>query len=543
MTPPAATARAAGDVRVPRRRDRRRPTGPVEIDLWHTEIGLNVKALQKIVDRYEASQDKVKVNLQYQGTFEEQLKKYEDASADPDSLPDIVSPDDTVTQFMADSGTVIPVQSCIDADPEAKAIYDDMVPIVDAAYTHRGRALARGVRRGRCRHVHQRGPLHAAGLDPETDQPETLAQLRSVAEKIKAANIPGRHRAARDAHRGLAARVPAPAARCSPWSTTTTAAPVWPPSPSTRTTPPSRSSSTSTAWSTTDCSSTPTTRTSSRPYLSMATQTSSMLIDSSSAIRTVDGAVQGTLTPDQLGLEGEADLSGFSFPTLRLTVGELPGLTEPGRGQMGGAAWYIVAGDDDAKVSAAWDFMKYFNQTEQQVTWAVDGSSFPVRQSATEDPELQKYWTDTQSGRWMAEAYKGFTTLDPDFPGPVIGPVPRVPRRGEERPRVDRARRRRSDERDGGRRRPRSRTHSTSTRPTSAAERASVRSFTLRAPPVGCRDTQRHYGSPHGHRTHLHRSGPDPRSRSPRCPLAHVGACSSCPCSPCSPCRCGLWRR
>jgi ABC-type glycerol-3-phosphate transport system substrate-binding protein len=89
---------------------------------------------------------------------------------------------------------------------------------------------------------------------------------------------------------------------------------------------------------------------------------------------------------------------------------------------MGGAAWYLVAGEDDVKVAAAWDFMKFFNGTEQQVTWAVEGSSFPVRKSATDSPELQSYWTDTQPGRWMAEAYRGFTTLDPEFPGPVIGP-------------------------------------------------------------------------------------------------------------------------
>ena len=36
-------------------------------------------------------------------------------------------------------------------------------------------------------HVH----FIAAGLDPVTDQPKTLDQLREVAEKIKAANIPG----------------------------------------------------------------------------------------------------------------------------------------------------------------------------------------------------------------------------------------------------------------------------------------------------------------------------------------------------------------
>lgn len=395
--------------------------GPVEIDLWHTEIGLNVKALQKIVDRYEASQDKVKVNLQYQGTFEEQLKKYEDATADPDSLPDIVSPDDTVTQFMADSGTVIPVQSCIDADPEAKAIYDDMVPIVDAAYSIEDVLWPGAFAAAGAATFINEDHFIAAGLDPETDQPKTLAQLRSVAEKIKAANIPG-------VTQPLVMRIEA-----WPLEFLTSGAMV----------PVVNNDNGRSGLATESKYANDTTLEILEflngmvddgllkytdnadviaPYLSMATQTSSMLIDSSSAIRTVDGAVQGTLTPDQLGLEGEADLSGFNFPTLRLTVGELPGLTEPGRGQMGGAAWYIVAGDDDEKVSAAWDFMKYFNQTEQQVTWAVDGSSFPVRESATEDPELQKYWTDTQSGRWMAEAYKGFTTLDPDFPGPVIGP-------------------------------------------------------------------------------------------------------------------------
>ena len=64
--------------------------------MWHTEIGLNLRALEKIVARYEESQDKVRIKLQFQGTYEEQLKKYEEASGDPASLPDIVSPDDTV---------------------------------------------------------------------------------------------------------------------------------------------------------------------------------------------------------------------------------------------------------------------------------------------------------------------------------------------------------------------------------------------------------------------------------------------------------------
>lgn len=395
--------------------------GPIEIDVWHTEIGLNVKALEKIAQRYNDSQDTVTVNLQYQGTFEEQLKKYEDASADPGSLPDIVAPDDTVTQYMADSGTVIPVQACIEADPEAAEIYDDMVPIVDAAYSiddvlWPGAFAAAGA----ATFVNE-AHFEAAGLDPATDLPGTLAELREVAQRIADADIDG-------LEAPLVMRIEA-----WPLEFLTSGAKQ----------PVVDNDNGRSALATTSEYANDTTleildflagmeadgllkytdnADVIAPFLAMATESSSMLIDSSSAIRTVDGAVQGTLSPDQLGLEGDEDLSGFVFPDLRLTVGELPGLTEPGKGQMGGAAWYLVAGEDDAQVAAAWDFMKFFNGTEQQVTWAKEGSYFPVRESAANDPELEAYWTDTQPGRWMAQAYKGFTTLDPEFPGPVIGP-------------------------------------------------------------------------------------------------------------------------
>ncbi len=395
--------------------------GPVEIDMWHTEIGLNLKALEKIVARYEESQDKVRIKLQFQGTYEEQLKKFEEASADPTSLPDIFSPDDTVTQYMADSGIAIPVESCIEADPDAAEIYDDMVPIVDAAYSIEDVLWPGAFAAAGAVTFINEDHFVAAGLNPETDQPKTLADLRAVAEKIEAANIP-------NLEAPLVMRIEA-----WPLEFLTSGAdqPVV-----------NNDNGRSGLATESEYANDVTLEILEfldgmvddgllkytdnadyiSPYLAMATQTSSMLIETSGAIRTVDAAIQGTLTPEQIGAEAGVDLSGFKFPTLNLTVGELPGLTEPGRGQMGGGAWYLVDTGDDVSIAAAWDFMKYFNQTEQQVTWAVDGSSFPVRMSATESPELQAYWTDTQSGQWMAEAYKGFTTLDPDFPGPVIGP-------------------------------------------------------------------------------------------------------------------------
>lgn len=393
----------------------------VEVVLWHAEAGSNVIALQSIVDDYNSSQDAVRVRAEFQGTFDEQLKKYEDAMADPGTLPNLFAPDDTVTQFMADSGTAIPVQACLDADPEAAEIYDDFVPIVRAAYSiddvlWPGAFAAAGA-------VTYANEAHfeAAGLDPATDLPNTLDELRATAEAIAAADIPG-------LEAPLVLRIEA-----WPLEFLTSGADE----PVVDQDNGRAGLATESLYANdvtlevldwleamhddgllkyTDNADLIS------PFLAMATQSSSMLIDSSSAIRTVDGAIEGTLTPDQVGLEDDMDLSGFSFPDLRITVGELPGLEAPGRGQMGGAAWYLIDTGDPVELAAAWDFMKFFNQTDQQVTWAVEGSSFPVRQSAAEDPRLQAYWTDTQAGRWMAEAYKGFTTLDPEFPGPVIGP-------------------------------------------------------------------------------------------------------------------------
>jgi sn-glycerol 3-phosphate transport system substrate-binding protein len=394
--------------------------GPVDVTVWHTEIGLPNQTLEKIAQQYNDSQDKVRVNVQNQGTFPEQKKKYTDAMNDPGSLPAIIQPDDTTTQWMADSGTAIPAQECIDADPEAAEIYDDMVPIVPAAYTiddvlwpgafsASGAAMYANV-----------GHLEAAGLDPAA-LPGTLAELRETAEQIKAANIPGMEApiVLRIESWPLefwtsGAKTPvvnedngraALATESEYANDTTLEVLTW-----------LRDMEADGLLKYTDYADII------APFLAIATETSSIIIDTSAAISTVNSVIEGSLTPDQIGLEEGMDLSGFSFPDLRLTVGMLPGLEEPGKGQMGGAAWYLVDVGDPAVIAGAWDFMKYFNQTEQQVTWAIEASYFPVRQAAIDDPALQAYWADTLPGGWMKVAYQGFTSLDPEFPGPVIGP-------------------------------------------------------------------------------------------------------------------------
>jgi sn-glycerol 3-phosphate transport system substrate-binding protein len=152
----------------------------------------------------------------------------------------------------------------------------------------------------------------------------------------------------------------------------------------------------------------------------MALGTSSMLVDTSTAITSVNGAIEGTLSGEDLGVD--MDLSGIQLDSLRIGVGLNPGFEEAGKGQIGGAGWYIVDSGDDAVTAGAWDFLSYFNETPNQVRWTLEGSYLPVSEAARQDPALQEEFETTRRGKWLAVASTSLDELDPDFPGPVIGP-------------------------------------------------------------------------------------------------------------------------
>ena len=164
----------------------------------------------------------------------------------------------------------------------------------------------------------------------------------------------------------------------------------------------------------------------SQPYdqlFAMALGSSSMLIDTSTAITSVNSAIEGTLTNEEIGAEDLGiDLSSFEFGGLRIGVGLNPGFESAGTGQIGGAGWYMVDSGDDASIAASWDFLKYFNETPQQVRWTLEGSYLPVSEAALEDPTLNKEFTESRRGQWLAVASSSLPLLDPDFPGPVFGP-------------------------------------------------------------------------------------------------------------------------
>jgi sn-glycerol 3-phosphate transport system substrate-binding protein len=395
-------------------------TGVTEITVWHPYNSLTQSTLEKAAADYNASQDKVKVSVESQGSYPELLKKYEDSLGDPANLPDVIFSEDTTTQFMVDSGSVIAAADCIAADPDAKDFYDDLLPPVENAYSVQGKlwAAAYGVSMP-IMYVNN-DHLAAAGLSTE-DYPGTLAEVRTAAEKIKAANIAG-----------LEAPVVMQLYGWFPenWLTGAKQFIVNNDNGRTEVATESEFDNDTTAeiinWMndmeadgllkaypySTDIS----------QFLAIGNGSASILIDGSRAITAVDAVVGGGASVDDVAGGAAGTLDPNAIKGLDVNVAPVPGVDEPGQGGVWGSAAFLVAGDDDAKVAAGWDFLQYFNSTPVQTQWLLQGSYLPVTQSVQDAPEVQAYFTDTQPGRWLATANSQLLSVDPDFPGPAIGP-------------------------------------------------------------------------------------------------------------------------
>lgn len=392
----------------------------VEIVLWHAILGLAAQTVEEFAEEYNASQDQVTVRVESQGnSYEEQQTKYTAALRDPDSLPQILLAEDTNTQFMIDSQSAIPAQSCIESDPAAGEIYDTLMPAVAKGYSVEGVQWPAAFGVSTPVLYYNKAHFTEAGLDPEAP-PGNLAEIESAAESVLQArpdSPPFVYRAdawwlenlaskagqatvnENNGREGLATEselLNDVTTEWADWMVDMTDAGL----------------QNTVAYSATFDA-----------YLSVANQQGSMLIETSTASTTVDALITGTLNAENLGLDGGTDLSGLKFPDLDIGVGQLPGLDEVGSGQIGGNAWYIVgAGSTPEEIAASWDFLKWVNETEQQVKWTVQGSYLPVFSGAEEDPELQAYFNDTRPGQWLSESLESLKQVDPDFPGPVIGP-------------------------------------------------------------------------------------------------------------------------
>jgi sn-glycerol 3-phosphate transport system substrate-binding protein len=399
---------------------------PVEITVWHSYVALTQQTMDQIAADYNESQDRVHVNVESQGVGYTELQAAYERAIPANDLPAIAVMEDTQTQNLVDLGTVMPAASCAEVDgyegfeeflPIARDYYSVPIQVDGETDTLQ---LPGSVNLATALLYYNRDHFQDAGLDPDAP-PQTLEELADAARALKAAGVTDRPFAW----------------NMQPWMIefwlTGAGAPIV-------------DNDNGRALEAADASAfdnetthrlfeffeqmldeellTPYPGRDAQidHYLAMALGGASMTIDTSTAVTTINSVLEGTADPSDFGL----DLEALPEIDINLDASALPGLDEPGVGQVGGGVWYLSNTVPPEEIAAAWDFLKYVNLPEQQELWHTRGGYLPSQSDVADSPVIQEFWADTRPGRWLSRAYGLAENLDPEFPGPLIGPYRQV---------------------------------------------------------------------------------------------------------------------
>jgi len=152
--------------------------GTVTIDLWHSETAANLDTLERLVSRYNSSQDEVRVRSAYQGSNDDLMAKLT-ASLGSRQVPALALLVEADTQKMIDSGAVAPIQDFVDRES-----YDlsDLNQTLVKFYTAEGKLWMMPFCGGVPFLYYNKVVFREVGLDPEKP-PRDLEEVRQYSEK------------------------------------------------------------------------------------------------------------------------------------------------------------------------------------------------------------------------------------------------------------------------------------------------------------------------------------------------------------------------
>lgn len=153
--------------------------GPVTIDLWHSETAATLQTLEQMVTRFNASQDEVLVRPVFQGSGDETIAKLV-AGLPGGQVPAIVSLAEVHAQKMIDSGAIAPIQEFIDRENYDRSDLDEKAI---AYYTARDTLWAMPFAMTVPLLYYNKIAFREAGLDPERP-PGDLEELRQYSERL-----------------------------------------------------------------------------------------------------------------------------------------------------------------------------------------------------------------------------------------------------------------------------------------------------------------------------------------------------------------------
>jgi sn-glycerol 3-phosphate transport system substrate-binding protein len=348
------------------------PAGPVSITFWHSMTAANEKTLEALVQTFNSSQDEVTVNLVFQGTYDDSLNKFLASLGRASELPALIQTADLFTQLMIDSQEVTPVQDFIDSEDYDLSNFE---PRVLDYYRVGDRLYPMPFNLSGLVLYYDKNDFREVGLDPEKP-PQTLEEVKEYSEKLLLKDSSGnitRSGIALDVsppyleqmlakagalyvnngngREGLATEAvfngPEGKAIFEWWADMVESGLAF------------------------NVGRNPS---SADGLLAIGSNRVSMTIATSAALRSIFDVMEAG------GAQG-----------VELGVGPMPGPQSPDGGVIvGGGSLWIVKTRPQAEQEAAWKFLKFLVEPEQQATWYAGSGYFPIRRDAFDEPAAKE---------------------------------------------------------------------------------------------------------------------------------------------------------
>ena len=381
-------------------------SGPVNITFWHglsNELG---RELERLTTVYNGQQHKVKVNLEFQGGYEQTIDKYLQSNAA--NRPDMVQMPEYMVQQMIDTKSIVPTQACAES---AKYDTASFLPQALGAYATQGVQWSMPFNMSVPILYFLKPRFIAAGLDPE-NPPRSLEEFLAASKKIVSSGAASYSVSIdSDFDGGGGWYIEQWLAKAGEFYSDNENGRA---APSTHVLYDGASGvklltylqslvTQGGAVYVGDNAS----GTDSLLKLADATKPAAMTIATSAALGPVLNILGGGLIP--------------GITSNDVGVGPMPGPNNGKGALVGGASLYIVDGKGAEKAAAVWDYMTFLESAASQSQWAAATGYIPVRNDALElDPIKNLYVRDPR----FKVAYDQLTSSapGPTSQGPVIGP-------------------------------------------------------------------------------------------------------------------------
>ena len=150
-----------------------------KIIFWHAMGGNFQPTLNKIVEEYNKSQDKIEVEALYQGSYQEALNKFKSVQG-TDKAPALIQLNEISTEYMYNSGAITPMQEFVKKDNyDLTKLEDTLINY----YTINGTLYSMPFNSSASILLYNKDAFKEVGLDPEK-APTTWAELADYSVKL-----------------------------------------------------------------------------------------------------------------------------------------------------------------------------------------------------------------------------------------------------------------------------------------------------------------------------------------------------------------------